>query len=130
MHPSGLLEGMEIDVPPLPLHFSCSPRLQTNRYPTGGDWYRVTNKPFPTPVLSKLTPKFQRAKIMPKCVERGSQGTHPLLTQSRAQLLLQRPISFSQQKVKGGCEQPVWRDEKIPVTNKFVRYWPIQVESP
>ena len=98
--------------PPTSLH-SLTQQIsnkQTNSH-SGRDQYRVVNKPCPTPVVSKLTTKFQRANALPKQEGMGgSRGAHPLLTQSRAQPLLQRPVCFSQQKVKAGYEQGVGRD--------------------
>ena len=68
------------------LHFTHSPGTdykQTCKFLLGRDWYRVTEKPGPTPLLSKLTPKFQRAKNIPKQGGRGLPRYTPLYSLSQ-----------------------------------------------
>ena len=92
--------------------------------------YRIPSKPRPTPAGSKLTPKSQRAKIIPKW-EWGDPRVHSsLLPRSRARLLLQGPVSVSQQKAKAGCERGVGRDRQVPETSKFCFCLKIPIDPP
>ena len=55
-------------------------------------------------------PKVPKGKNYVQMGGEGLLGAHPVLTQSTAPLLIQRPVSFSQQKAKAGCEQGLGRD--------------------
>lgn len=45
-------------------------------------------------------------------------------------LLLQRPVSISQQKAKAGCERGVGRDRQVPETSKFCFCLKIPIDPP
>lgn len=64
-------------------------------------------------------PKVPKGKEYAQTGGKGAPGAHPC-THSRAWLLLQRPVSFSQQKAEAGCRQGVGKDRES-FGNKKVR---------
>ena len=61
---------------------------------------------FPALLADSLCLSSKGQRLCPNGWEWGASGVHnPLLTQSGAQLLLQKPVSFSQQRLKTGCPQ-------------------------
>ena len=79
----GLVEGM--DVGPLPpLHWLPQNRFkQTSNSSLGREWYRVTNKPFPTSAVSNWPQSSKEQRIHTNRWEGGLLGPTPLYSLSQ-----------------------------------------------
>ena len=94
MRDSGLVEGM--DVGPLPpLHWLRQNRFKTSSSSLGREWYRVTNKPFPTSAVSNWPQSSKEQRIHTNRWEGGLLGATPLYSLSQELGGPQRPVSFS-----------------------------------
>ena len=83
MRASGLVEGMDVgSLPP----FTGSPRTdlkQTSNSSLGREWYRVTNKPFPTSAVSNWPQNSKQQRIHTNRWEGGLLGPTPLYSLSQ-----------------------------------------------